>query len=85
MSEQMQKFQMPVALVCVLAMAASMMGLVYIPEIGLTALALIAGALGIKRPSEVAAQLAADLHKSVADDAIERLKTIEAQVKDEGP
>ena len=85
LSPMVQKLQVPVAMLCVLVMAASMMGLIQLPELALTGLALAAGALGIKRPSEAAAMLASDLHKSVADDAIERLKAIEAQVKDEGP
>lgn len=85
MTEMLNKFQVPLALVCVAAMAASMMGLVPIPELGMTVLALAAGALGIKRPSEAAALLASDLHKSVADEALERLKAVEAQIKDEGP
>jgi len=83
--DSLKKFQVPLAVLCVLAMSASMLGLVPIPEAGMMVLALVAGALGIKRPSEVAAQLAADLHKSVADEALDRLKAIEAKVQDEGP
>ena len=80
----MVKTQTPVALLCVLMIAASMLGLVPLPAEAVTALAVLAGAVGVKRPSETAAELAAAMHKETAEAALERLKN-SPEPAEEGP
>lgn len=77
----LQSMQVPAALLCVLVMVAGLMGYLPLPEAAMMALSFGAGALGIKRPSETAAMIAAALQKASADEALERLKAAEESAK----